>query len=93
MKATIIRKRKRGITIQFMNNDISYMQDHYFPRGIPTDIEFFVEGEIKDDYIKLIAEGYGALHNNPYGLAHKYGNGALFVKKSHLVNSMLPGSE
>ena len=30
---------------------------------------------------------------NPYGLAHKYGNGALFVQKSHLVNSMLPGSE
>ena len=46
MKETIIKKRKDGyFTIQFMNNNIPYMQDHGFWVGIPTGVEFIITEE------------------------------------------------
>jgi len=84
---TIIRKRKHGITISFMKNDIPYMQDHGFWRGIPTGVEFFIE-ECSDS-VKLIGEGYGALKDNRFGLRYNYGNGAIYVLKDDLIKSII----
>ena len=90
---TIIQQGKNGYkTIRFMRNNIFYMQDHGFWKGIPHDIDFVIDKASKDG-IKLIAPGFGALKDNPYGLPYNYGNGAIYVKISELIDSILPNEK
>ena len=91
MKETIIKKRKDGyFTIQFMNNNIPYMQDHGFWGGIPTGVEFIITEETPNGSFILVAGGYGALSNNKWGLDYNYGNGAIFVRINDLIESIKP---
>ncbi len=76
-------KRDNITRIIFEDNQIPYMQDHTFKRGIPEKVEFVLT-KINSGY-RLIGEGYGALKDNPWGLRYDYGNGAIYVIEGDLV--------
>jgi len=85
----IVKKNKNGfITITFPENTIPFMQDHGFWRNVPSDVEFVVRSQTVQDHLDLVAEGYGALHNNEFGLKYNYGNGAIYVSLNDLPDSV-----
>jgi len=62
--------------IMFEENDIYFMQDSSFWKGIPEGVKFVTTwlgtNSGKDRKIKLVGKGYGELGGD-------YGNGAIFV--------------
>ena len=62
-------------------NDIPYMQDMQFWRGMPTGVEFDVEPHGAGK-LKLRADGYGARYWD--GEEGRYGNGAIFISEKDL---------
>jgi hypothetical protein len=54
------------------DNKIVYGQDFGWYKGVPSDVDFEVEGIIQNR-INLVADGYGRLGGN------KYGNGSICV--------------
>lgn len=84
---------KNGYTTWiFTDNEIVYCQDHGYWRGIPSGVEFSVD-RLNEGTLKLVAEGYGALKDNPYGLKYHYGNGAIYVDESDLPKYLHQGKE
>jgi len=82
-----VGKKNGYLTWIFPDNEIFYSQDHGFWRGLPSGVEFSVD-RLNKDTLVLVAEGYGALSNNPYGLKYHYGNGAIYVSESDLPNEL-----
>ena len=65
------------------NNEIVYFQDFRGFKGVPSDANFYPT-EIVNENICFVADGYGILANNQWGLYGKYGNGAIFIQKKSL---------
>jgi len=82
-----IGKKNGYITLIFPDNEIDYSQDHGFWRGLPSGVEFSVD-RLNEGVLKLVAEGYGALKDNLYGLRYHYGNGAIYVSESILPEAI-----
>lgn len=59
------------------NNNILYVQDFNFHRGLPSGIEFDVDFETSKYLVKLTAPGFGYPYPN-------YGNGSIHIKKDQL---------
>lgn len=59
-------------TIIFQENNILYMQDFSYYRGVPHGVEFTIE-YITRDRVVLSAPGYGG---------KPYGNGKLYINRS-----------
>lgn len=67
------------------NNNIPYMQDHFFTCDIPSDVDFDIY-RIAEGRYKLVGFGYGQL--KPYS-DKSYGNGSLFILGSNLPENLL----
>lgn len=59
------------------NNEIRFCQDHGFWKGLPDDIQFYPVEETPNGLMVFVGDGYGLLPK--YGVAGKYGNGAVYV--------------
>ena len=58
------------------DNDIPYLQDHFFPRGIPAKIEFTIDAiDYRNERCRLVAFGYGIIGKAKGG----YGNGSISI--------------
>jgi len=80
-------------TIIFPKNEINFMQDMGFHRNVPHGIKFVIADITKQRRLRLIAEGYGALRDNRYGLIPTYGNGAISVSILNLpkhIQDLIP---
>lgn len=61
-------------------NTIRYGQDFGWHAGISHEVKFYPEKfNYHGNEIWFIGDCYGILHNNPYGLVGKYGNGPINI--------------
>lgn len=79
-----VKKERGHVWLTFPENKIPYMQDHSVWRGIPSGVKFVIFEKTKNECFKLVAEGYGALRDNKFGLQYNYGNGSIFVSINEL---------
>ena len=79
-----VKKQNGFVQIIFPENEIPYIQDHGFWKSVPSGVKFIVANVTKQNGLKLVADGYGALHDNKFGLKYNYGNGAIYVSVSDL---------
>ena len=66
------------------DNEILFYQDFNWWRGVPDKTKFYID-KLTDNDIWLVADGYGALTNNRFGLPHHYGNGSIAVDFKYLT--------
>lgn len=63
------------------DNSIRFYSDFSVWEGVPSDRKFYpIDGSSNPkDFITLVANGYGILKNNKYGLKGEYGSGSISV--------------
>ena len=60
------------------DNEIVFFQDHGLYKGVPDKVKFFIDSRSSRG-VWLVADGYGVLKNNKFGLTGSYGNGKIAV--------------
>lgn len=60
------------------DNKIKFWQDFSGWEGIPSDRMFYPREECNKNIV-FVADGYGIIAGDKYGLAGKYGSGAIYV--------------
>ena len=69
------------------DNEIIFYQDFNWWKGLPSETKFYIE-KLSSNGVWLVADGYGALTNNRFGLPHNYGNGSICIDFKYLTEDI-----